>query len=59
MDSIQWVNVSDGSIITSQHLRFMIVPSSKDTMYRCDIRDGEFTESETITIGVGGKYVNW
>ncbi len=54
--SIQWRNVSSGDIVSSPELSFLIVPSSRDAMYTCEISDGGFTESETITIRVGSKY---
>ena len=56
VQSIQWVNVSTRSIIGSPELSILIDPSSEGMMYRCDIRDGSFRESETITIQVGSKY---
>ncbi len=55
--SIQWLNVSSGSVVVEmlgvQEL-VLNITSTNNTNYTCKVNEGIFMESEEITIQVGG-----
>ena len=60
VESIEWFNVSSGSVVVEMFgvqelvLSIPITIYSNNTRYRCEVNTGIFIDSEEITIEVGG-----